>query len=82
MMTNEEVLTQWHETSLQRIHERYEQDYRIDIPARNEDFNNYVDFLCKDGMVTNGQYNNFCLPDIYKTEYHPDLREALREIDY
>lgn len=36
--------------------------YKDDIPAKREAWNNYTDSLCKDGQITERQYNNWSNP--------------------
>ena len=35
-----------------------------DLPMRREAWNNYTDALCKDGMISDWQYNNWSQPDM------------------
>ena len=37
----------------------YEQDGQPDWPARREAWNNWTDSLCKDGQISDWQYNNW-----------------------
>ena len=39
-----------------------EPHFRDDIVAKRESWNNYTDFLCKDGAITMNQYNNWANP--------------------
>jgi hypothetical protein len=39
--------------------EAYEQDGQPDWPARREAWNNWTDSLCKDGQISDWQYNNW-----------------------
>ena len=34
-------------------------EYGIDLPAINEEWNNYTDALCKDGLINNYQYEHW-----------------------
>ena len=36
-----------------------------DKPAIREAYNNYSDSLCKDGLITTKQYNNWCTPNSF-----------------
>jgi len=56
-MTYQEVWAEFEEYVLPMIKEDYEQDGQPDIPARCEAFNNFTDMLCKDGRITDEQYN-------------------------
>ena len=38
-------------------------NYKDDKPAIRELFNDYTDSLCKDGLITDYQYNNMILTD-------------------
>ena len=44
------------------IQEEYEQDGEPDWPARREGWNNWTDMLCKDGLISDWQYNNWTHP--------------------
>lgn len=81
MMTNKEVLTVWHDDYLPAIHDQFEKDYQVDSPARNETFNNFTDMLCKENQISDEQYNNICLPDCYDNDFHPNLNDALIEME-
>ena len=35
-----------------------------DLPMRREAWSNYTDFLCKDGQISDWQYNNWSQPDV------------------
>lgn len=37
--------------------------YTKDIPMRCEAYNNYIDMLNKDGMITDYQANTYCIPN-------------------
>jgi len=52
---------------LQFIAEAFESDGIPDRPARREAFNNKADAYCKDGIITEKQYNNFCISDSLET---------------
>lgn len=43
---------------------RFEQDGKKDKPARREAWNNFTDMLCKDGRISDNQYNNWTQPAI------------------
>jgi len=40
----------------------YEQDGEPDIPARSEAWNNWTDSLCKSGVISDWQYENWDHP--------------------
>ena len=47
---------------LPHIQEQYEQDGIPDIPARSEAWNNWTDSLCKNGQISDWQYDNWGHP--------------------
>ena len=47
---------------LPMVQEMYEQDGEPDIPARCEEWNNWTDGLCKDGEISDWQYENWGHP--------------------
>ena len=61
-LTKKEALADFKENILPFIKKRYEQDGRIDYPARREAWNNYTDSLCKDGKITPKQYATWAYP--------------------
>jgi hypothetical protein len=61
-MTETECHDLFVENILPLVQEQYEQDGIPDIPARCEAFNNWTDSLCKDGVITDEQYNNWGHP--------------------
>ena len=61
-MTTREVHADWREYVLPEIRAVHEADGIEDNVARCESFNNYTDFLCKDGRITNQQYANMSHP--------------------
>ena len=62
-VTFEDVVADFEENILPRIHEVYEGDGAPDIPARSEEWNNYTDYLCREGIITSWQYENWGHPD-------------------
>jgi len=44
------------------IKDVYEQDGRIDECARSESWNNWTDYLCKEGKISDWQYANWTHP--------------------
>lgn len=47
---------------LPAVKAQYESDRRKDIPARCEAYNNFVDSLQKDGLLTESQANTYSIP--------------------
>ena len=47
---------------LPMIQEAHEQDGQPDWPARCEAWNNWTDMLCKDGEISDWQYENWSHP--------------------
>ena len=45
------------------VKEAYEQDGIVDRIARWEAWSNWTDSLCKDGAISNWQYNNWTHPN-------------------
>ena len=62
MMNEKQVIEHFVEFELPCVKDQYEQDGIIDGPARREAFNNYTDWLCKEGIITEELYNEICLP--------------------
>ncbi len=58
-MTREEAIQLYREHILPEVPKRYEQEGRIDKPARAEAWNNFTDALCKDGQITLKQYETW-----------------------
>jgi hypothetical protein len=46
------------------IQEECEQDGEPDWPARRETWNNWTDSLCKDGQISDWQYENWSQPRV------------------
>jgi len=63
-MTKQEAVKQFKEDVLPYVKERYEQDGIRDLPARREAFNNFTDWLCKEGYITSWQYENWTHPRV------------------
>jgi hypothetical protein len=61
-MTKEHALIAFKETIIPWIAERYETDGVIDHVARRTAWNDYTDMLCKDGMITEHQYETWDNP--------------------
>lgn len=66
-MTLAEFNTDFKMNDLQFIAEAFEADGIPDKPARREAYNNKADSYCKDGIITEDQYNNFCISDSLET---------------
>ena len=49
------------------IADKYEKDGIPEKPARREAYNNETDYLCKDGQITEKQYNEWCITDSLET---------------
>lgn len=58
-MTREEAIQLYRERVLPEVKKQYEQDGRIDKPARAEAWNNFTDALCKNGDITMKQYETW-----------------------
>jgi hypothetical protein len=63
VITRDEAIIRFETELLPLIIEEFEQDGVPDIPARSEAFNNWTDALCKDGEISEWQYNNWTHPD-------------------
>lgn len=44
------------------VFKTYPEHYENDAPAQREYWNNYTDMLCKDGVISEQQYNNWSNP--------------------
>lgn len=62
VMTRDEAIVQFQEYVLPFVQDEYEQDGRPDWPARREAWNNWTDGLCKDGEISDWQYENWSHP--------------------
>ena len=63
-LTFEEVEDLFIEHIMPYVYEEYEKDCIPDWPARREAWNDYTDSLCKDGEITEEDYNNWDQPSI------------------
>ena len=63
VITRDEAIVLFETEVLPYVIEEYEQDGQRDIPARSEAFNNWTDSLCKNGEISEWQYNNWTHPD-------------------
>lgn len=61
-MKKEHALNAFKETILPWIKEMYEQDGKVDHVARRTAWNDYTDMLCKDGLITENQYDTWTNP--------------------
>ena len=63
VITRDEAIVRFETEVLPYVIEECEQDGQRDIPARSEAFNNWTDSLCKNGEISEWQYNNWTHPD-------------------
>ena len=61
-MNKKEAEKEFKENILPLVKNKFEQDGKKDIPARAEAWNNWTDSLCKSGIITDWQYNNWTHP--------------------
>lgn len=61
-MTKEQAVKIFKEEILPQVIKHYESDGIKDIPARRFAWSTFVDSLCKDGQITDKQYNNWDNP--------------------
>ena len=59
VMTWEQACEQFASVILPYMQTIYEQDGVPDWPARRETWNNWTDSLCKDGLISDWQYENW-----------------------
>ena len=62
VMTWEQACEQFASEILPHMQTIYEQDGVPDWPARRETWNNWTDSLCKDGQISDWQYENWTHP--------------------
>lgn len=62
VITRADAIIMWRNTELPYIRREFEADGVPDYPARSESFNNWTDMLCKDGDISEWQYNNWTHP--------------------
>ena len=67
VMTRDEAWDRFKTYILPSIIAWYEADGVIDKHARREEWNNYTDALCKDGLISDWQYANWTHPDELET---------------
>ena len=65
LMDWDQVIDSYNEGILPWIKKEYEQDGIVDKPARDEEFNNYVDSLHRDQQITSELRDNITHDDIY-----------------
>jgi hypothetical protein len=63
VMTHAEAVEHFDECVLPWVIEQYEQDGVPDLPARREAWNDWTDGLCKDGEISDWQYENWSQAD-------------------
>ena len=61
-MTKREAVREYRAKVLPWVRAQYESDRTIDAPARREAWNNFTDYLCKEGRITSKQYNTWGHP--------------------
>ncbi len=66
-MTKREFDQDFKMNDLKFIAEAFESDGVPDRPARREAYNNKADSYCKDGIITDRQYNDFCISESLET---------------
>ena len=62
VMTFAQACEYFTDTILPLIQEQFEQDGIPDYIARSEEWNNWTDALCKDGEISDWQYENWGHP--------------------
>ena len=62
VITWKEACERFENEILPIVQERYEKDGRIDECARSESWNNWTDYLCKEGKISDWQYENWSHP--------------------
>jgi len=62
VMTRDEAIEIFDNHILPLVQQGMEQDGVPDIPARSEAFNNWTDSMCKDGQISDWQYENWSHP--------------------
>jgi len=64
-MTDKEIVQRF----LEEIAPGTVAQYGDDQDALDQDFNNWTDAMCKDGEITEEQYNNVCMPDLTDKQF-------------
>ena len=62
-MTEQDIINEFVAYVLPYVQQEYEQDGIVDGIARRENYNNYVDYLREEGLVSEEFANVTCLPD-------------------
>jgi len=63
VITRDEAIEMWRNYEFQFVRHQYERDGVPDYPARSESFGNFTDMLCKNGDISDWQYNNWSHPE-------------------
>ena len=63
VITRDEAIERFENNILPMVIQSCEQDGHVDGPARREAWNNWTDMLCKDGEISDWQYNNWTQPE-------------------
>ena len=58
-----DAVQQFEDCILPMIQEDEKNLGHVDIPARSEAWNNWTDAMCKDGQISDWQYENWSQPD-------------------
>lgn len=66
-MTHKEFNKRFKEYMLPSVVSFFEKDGIPDKPARREEYNNYMDSLHRDGLITDKQVNKWCMPELLET---------------
>ena len=62
VMTRDEAIDIFDNHILPIVKQGMEPDGEPDIPARSEAWNNWTDAMCKDGQISDWQYENWTHP--------------------
>ena len=62
VMTRDEAIDIFDNHILPIVKQGMESDGEPDIPARSEAWNNWTDAMCKDGQISDWQYENWTHP--------------------
>ena len=62
VMTRDEAIEIFDNHILPIVKQNMEHDGQIDEPARSEAWNNWTDAMCKDGQISDWQYENWTHP--------------------
>jgi hypothetical protein len=72
VITRDDAIERFEAFELQAVIDEYEQDGEVDGPARREAWNDWTDMLCKDGEISDWQYENWTQPECCERNvYHP-----------